>query len=80
MRKPFLNVYQLTEALRALLVVFEVGPINAEQRRMIHKVRLLLGDAEGSDCRHEHIAYEDDKRTGITDILICQDCRGVLTA
>ena len=55
--------------VRALLEVIEVGSKNSEQVKAIHAVRVIIGDAHGSDCTHENVAYEAG------DILVCQDCR-----
>lgn len=60
--------------VRALLAVFEAGSLNSDQRRAIHNVRVLLGDAEGLGCAHENTAYEAG------DALVCQECRQVLNA
>ena len=59
--------------VRALLEVIEVGSKNSEQVKAIHAVRVIIGDAHGSDCTHENVAYEAG------DCLICQDCRKDVT-
>ena len=60
---------ELRGAVRALLRVIKVGSVNAEQRKAIHAVRVIIGDAHGNVCAHENVAYEEG------DVLICQDCR-----
>ena len=59
--------------VRAVLTVIEWGPVNSEQLKAIHAVRVILGDAYGSACPHENVAYEEG------DVLICQDCRAIVT-
>ena len=59
----------LIGTVRALLEVMEAGRLNTEQKRAIHTVRVIIGDAYGTDCPHENTAYEQDGR------LWCQDCR-----
>lgn len=63
----------LRGAVRALLNVIETGSVNSEQRKAIHAVRVIVGDAHGTVCAHENVAYEQG------DVLICQDCRTVLS-
>jgi hypothetical protein len=65
---------QLRGAVRAVLAVFEAGKINSEQKKAIHAVRVILGDAHGPGCPHENAVYEQGDR------LICQDCREDVTA
>lgn len=60
---------ELRGAVRAVLKVVEVGHLNSAQVQAIHDVRVIIGDAHGRNCSHEHVAYE----TG--DVLVCQDCR-----
>ena len=76
--KKVLSVTELAQAVRAVLLVFEAGSVNTEQRKAIHAVRRLLQDVHGSDCSHENHAYEDvgDQH----DVLVCQDCRETLSA
>ncbi len=59
----------LIGTVRALLEVMEAGRLNTEQKRAIHTVRVIIGDAYGTDCPHENTAYEADGK------LRCQDCR-----
>ena len=59
----------LVGTVRALLEVMEAGRLNTEQKHAIHTVRVIIGDAYGTDCPHENTAYEQDDR------LVCQDCR-----
>ena len=63
----------LKGAIRALLTVFEAGSVNSEQRKALHAARVVIGDAHGNVCAHENMAFEAG------DILICQDCRAVVT-
>lgn len=63
----------LAEAVRGLIAVIEAGSVNDQQRKAIQQVRLVLGDFTGSLCTHEHHAYEEG------DVLVCQECREVLT-
>ena len=67
-----LTMHRLAEAIRALIVVIEMGSINSAQRQAIHEVRRALRDVTGSGCRHENTAYEQD------DVLVCQVCREVV--
>lgn len=60
-------------AVRALIIAFEVGTgLNTEQRKALHAVRVILGDAYGPGCDHENTVYEEGDR------LVCQDCRTVV--
>ena len=63
----------LRGALRAMLAVVEIGTVNSEQVKAIRVVRVILGDAHGSGCLHENTAYEEG------DVLVCQDCRAIVT-
>ena len=63
---------QLVGAVRALLTVFEGGAINTRQRKALHNVRVVIGDAHGTGCPHETANYEAG------DVLVCQDCREAL--
>ena len=60
---------QLRGAVRAMLTVFEAGAVNSEQVKAVHAVRVIIGDAHGTGCLHENVAYEEG------DHLVCQDCR-----
>lgn len=60
---------ELRGAVRGLLKVIEVGSVGSEQRKGIHAVRVIIGDAHGLNCAHENTVYEEGDR------LICQDCR-----
>ena len=64
---------QVRGALRGVLAVFEKGTLNTEQRKAIHALRVVLGDAYGPGCTHENAVYEQNDR------LICQDCRKDIT-
>lgn len=59
-------------AVRAMVLVLEAGPMNSEQRRLLHIVQQALGDGKGPVCLHENHAYEAN------DVLVCQDCRAKL--
>src|SRR3990167_14069 len=63
----------LRGAVRALLTVIETGNLNYEQVKAIHAVRVIIGDSYGTACQHENAVYEEG------DVLICQDCREVVT-
>ena len=59
----------LTNAVRALVGVVEIGTVNSEQRRLLQVVKHELGDGPGPVCPHERSVYEEG------DVLVCQDCR-----
>lgn len=63
----------LVGTIRALLEVMEAGRLNTAQRHAIHTVRVIIGDAYGTDCPHENTAYEADGK------LRCQDCRAEIS-
>ena len=68
-------VGHLRGAVRALLTILEAGAVNSEQRKAIHAVRVIIGDAQGNGCAHENVVFEKGDR------LICQNpaCRQDLT-
>lgn len=74
---PRFNLYAVAEAIRALADAVEAGNVNGVQRQTLRRVRVALGDLSGSGCAHEHTAYETVNE--VDNILICQDCREVLT-
>lgn len=63
----------LRGSVRALLAVLEASSLNTEQQRLMHQVRVIIGDAHGRGCPHENTVYEEGDR------LICQDCREDVT-
>ena len=66
----------LTDALRLLVTVIEVGTINSEQHRLLQYVKAVLGDEHEPFCAHANTAYESAYQED--DVLVCQDCRVVL--
>ena len=62
----------LTDAVRMLVAVIEVGTINSEQHRLLQYVKAALGDEHEPFCIHANTAYEEG------DVLVCQDCAAVL--
>lgn len=54
---------------RAVLAVFEAGPVSDAQRNAILQVRVLLGDADAPGCLHNAGDFRDAE-----DVLRCALC------
>lgn len=67
---------QTAAAVRALIAVFEAGPVNSIQVQALAKVRVALGDIKGAPCTHgrDPDGLYRSATYGEHDRLICDLC------
>ncbi len=62
----------ITSMVRNLVRAIEAGSYNSDQSRILHDIKVALGDAKGLFCKHENASNNDE------DKLICPDCGSVV--
>ena len=67
------EIDRLYEAVRGLVAIVEVGVFNSAQDRLLHGVKVALGDATGRGCLHEFTHHD------AADRCLCDACGEDLT-